>query len=111
MFNLDCLVRKVHTTLVGDHCGTHIKQITHACRDGSMATAAEEVATGQPQVQQPKATGGWGGSAAGAADFLNRLAQAEERDASSLEGPTPSPSSPKGSPKGPRVRHLSPSGS
>ena len=48
-----------------------------------------------------------GGSAAGAADFLNRLAQAEARDASSLEGPTPSPTSPKGSPKGPRVRHLS----
>lgn len=81
--------------------------MTHACRDGSVATAAEDVATRQPQAQHPKATGGWGGSAVGAADFLNRLAQAEARDASSLEGPTPSPNSPKGSPKGPRVRHLS----
>ena len=58
--------------------------------------AADYVVTRQPPVQS-EAIGGWGGSAAGAADFLSRLARAETRDASSLKTLT-----------GPKVRQHSP---
>ena len=61
-----------------------------------MAAAADSVVSRQPQVQS-EAIGGWGGSAAGSADFLSRLARAEMRDASSLK-----------TLKGPKVRHDSP---
>ena len=57
---------------------------------------ADYVVTRQPQVQS-EAIGGWGGSAAGAADFLSRLARAETRDASSLKTLT-----------GPKVQQQSP---
>ena len=63
-----------------------------------MPRAADYGATRQPHVQ-PEATGGWGGSAAGAADFLSRLARAEMCDASSLKGPNL---------KGPKVRQHPP---